>query len=135
LKAFAVRVHAHMHGDVNAAYRYRNEEMTEIGKVDPQLPQAFYPMKQIVEIKDGDILLGICTYHNDENRIIYPGPTHKDEMCNVYIMYYTENAQDVMGVCGGSSHPALERKIPIDAKIKPKPSLNETKFQNEHQSV
>lgn len=133
LTAFAVRVHAHMHGDVNAAYRVRNGEMTEIAKIDPQLPQAFYPMKQILDIKNGDILLGMCTYHNNENRTIYPGSTHTDEMCNVYIMYYTENAQEVMGVCGGSSYPELERKIPADAKVKPDSSLNSGGHNHESQ--
>jgi len=119
LIAFAVRVHAHVHGDVNTAYRVRNDEWTQIVKGDPQLPQAFYPMKQVMEIKEGDILLGMCTYHNNENRTVYPGSTHTDEMCNIYIMYYTENAQEVMSVCSGNSYQELEQKIPADAKIKP----------------
>ena len=119
MKAFAVRVHAHMHGDVNTAYRVRNDEWTQIAKGDPQLPQAFYPMKQVLDIKNGDILLGMCTYHNNETRPVYPGPTHNDEMCNIYIMFYTENAQEVMGTCAGNSHPTLEQQIPADAKVKP----------------
>jgi hypothetical protein len=119
LIAFAVRVHAHVHGDVNTAYRVRNDEWTQIAKGDPQLPQAFYPMKQVLEIKEGDILLGMCTYHNNETRTVYPGSTHTDEMCNIYIMYYTQNAQEVMSMCSGNSNPELEQKIPADAKIKP----------------
>ncbi len=117
--AFAVRVHAHAHGDVNTAYRVRDDEWTQIAKGDPQLPQAFHPMEKMLGIKEGDILLGMCTYHNNENRTIYPGSTHTDEMCNIYIMYYTENAQEVMSTCAGNSYPTLERKIPADAKVKP----------------
>ena len=87
---FAFRVHAHVHGNVNTAYRIRDNKWTEIAKGDPQLPQAFYPTSSLYEIKDGDILVGMCTYHNDENRTVYPGSTHTDEMCNIYIMYYTK---------------------------------------------
>ena len=67
-----------------------------MAKGDPQWPQAFYPTDNVIDIKDGDTLLGMCTYHNDENKYVYAGPTHKDEMCNIYIMYYTDNADDVM---------------------------------------
>ena len=119
MNAFAVRVHAHIHGDVNTAYRVRNGVWTQIAKIDPQLPQAFYPMNEMLDIKEGDILLGMCTYHNNENRAINPGATHTDEMCNIYIMYYTLNAQEVMGTCGGNSNRELEQQIPPEAKVKP----------------
>ena len=114
-----MRVHAHIHGDVNTAFRIRDGEWTQIAKGDPQLPQAFYPMKPVMEIKEGDILLGICTYHNNETRTVYPGSTHTDEMCNIYIMFYTENADQIMDTCSGNSNSELEEKIPADAKIKP----------------
>ena len=121
LKAFAFRVHAHGHGDVNAAYRVRADEWTQLAKGDPQWPQAFYPTDTLIDIKDGDSLLGMCTYHNDDNKYIYAGPTHKDEMCNIYVMYYTDNTDDVMAVCSGNSYPTLEKAMPADAEEKPAP--------------
>ena len=121
LKAFAFRVHAHSHGDVNTAFRVRNDEWIQLAKGDPQWPQAFYPTDNVIDIKDGDTLLGMCTYHNDENKYVYAGPTHKDEMCNIYIMYYTDTADDVMGVCSGNTFPTLEKAIPADAEEKPAP--------------
>ena len=53
LKAFAFRVHAHAHGDVNSAYKVDEHEWTPLAIGDPQWPQAFYPFDNTVEIKDG----------------------------------------------------------------------------------
>jgi hypothetical protein len=114
-------VHAHIRGDVNAAYRIRNHEWLQLAKGDPQWPQAFYPLASTVDIKDGDALVGRCTYHNDESRVVVAGPTHNDEMCNVYIMYYTDNIDDVMNTCSGNTYPQLENIIPADAEKKPSP--------------
>lgn len=124
LKMFAYRVHAHSHGDVNAAYRVRQHEWLQLAKGDPQWPQAFYPTEAIYDIKDGDALLGSCTYHNDGSSYIYAGNTHNDEMCNVYLMYYTDNIEDVMDVCSGSTYPQLESIIPPEAEAKPKMPSN-----------
>jgi hypothetical protein len=41
LNVFAYRVHAHARGDVNAAYRVRSHEWTQLAKGDPQWPQVF----------------------------------------------------------------------------------------------
>ena len=120
LQMFAFRVHAHTHGDVNTAYRVRNNQWTQIAKGDPQLPQAFYPTTESTfDIQNGDILMAICTYHNNETREIRQGSTHNDEMCNVYIMYYTENAENVQDSCGGHKYLELEQQIPADARVKP----------------
>ncbi len=77
LNVFAFRVHAHAHGDVNAAYRIRNHEWKLLAKGDPQWPQAFYKTSEQMDIVDGDVLVGRCTYHNDEDRYVYAG----------YVMY------------------------------------------------
>jgi len=118
---FAYRVHAHSHGDVNAAYRVRNSEWTQLAKADPQWPQAFYPTDSLIDIKDGDTLIGSCTYHNDENRYVYAGTTHNDEMCNIYLMYYTDNTDDVMSTCAGNVYPQLENIVPPEREMKPAP--------------
>ena len=70
---FAYRVHAHVHGDVNTAYRVRNHEWQQLAKGDPQWPQAFYPTESTYDIQNDDLLIGRCTYHNDENRAIHAG--------------------------------------------------------------
>lgn len=122
MQVFASRVHAHVHGDVNTAYRVRQHEWLQIAKGDPQWPQAFYPIQgntNQIDVKDQDALIGVCTYHNDENRNVYAGGTHNDEMCNIYLMYYADSTDDVMETCTGSSYPQLEKIIPDDAFIKP----------------
>ncbi len=121
IKTFAFRVHAHAHGDVNAAYKIENHEWSQLALGDPQWPQAFYPTESLIEIKDGNSLVGMCTYHNDEDRYIYAGSTHKDEMCNVYLMYYADSTDDVMQVCDGNAFPQLENIIPPEAEVKPAP--------------
>ena len=121
LKAFAFRVHAHAHGDVNSAYKVDEHEWTPLAIGDPQWPQAFYPFDNTVEIKDGNALVGACTYHNDEDRTVYAGGTHHDEMCNVYIMYYTDSVDDVMQSCWDNTYPQLESVIPAEGLVRPPP--------------
>ena len=121
-------MHAHSRGDVNAAYRIRQHEWSQVARGDPQWPQAFYPTENApYDLKDGDPIVGICTYHNDGDKYVYAGSTHNDEMCNVYLMYYTDSPNDVtMEVCSGNTFPQLESVIPEEASIKPSalPSFN-----------
>lgn len=123
-----------MHGDVNAAYRIRDHEWSQLAKGDPQWPQAFYPTNEMFDLKDGDALVGRCTYHNDEARTIYAGPTHKDEMCNIYLMYYTDDISGVQDTCSGNSFPQLESIMPEDSTQRPNPpdsfTLNKEKGSN-----
>jgi len=96
---------------------------TESKKGDPQWPQAFYPTDELYDLKDGDSIIGRCSYRNDENRIVYAGSTHNDEMCNVYLMYYTDDIKDVMDTCSGNTYPQLESILPAESIQKPlKPS-------------
>lgn len=119
MNVFAFRVHAHAHGDVNSAYRIRNHEWVQLARGDPQWPQAFYPTDDLYDLKDGDAIVGRCSYHNDENKIIYAGATHADEMCNVYLMYYTDDTKDVMETCTGNTFPQLESILPAESIQKP----------------
>lgn len=86
---------------------------------DPQWPQAFYPTDDLYDLKDGDAIVGRCTYHNDEDRYVYAGATHSDEMCNVYLMYYTDDIKDVMDTCTGNTYPQLESILPAESTQKP----------------
>lgn len=89
---FRFRVHAHKLGLVITAYRVRDGKATLIGRGDPQRAQAFYKVKQDVNVQDDDLLIGRCTY-NSSSRVknTYIGATHLDEMCNFYIMYFYDN--------------------------------------------
>lgn len=129
LNVFAFRVHAHAHGEVNSAYRVRNHEWVQLARGDPQWPQAFYPTDDLYDLKDGDALIGRCSYRNEENRIVYAGSTHNDEMCNVYLMYYTDDTKDVMDTCSGNTYPQLESILPAESIQKPlKPSTFISKY-------
>ncbi len=130
LQVFAFRVHAHIHGDANTAYRVRGHEWSQVARGDPQWPQAFYPTDTVYDVKDGDMLVGQCTYHNDGGKYVYAGSTHTDEMCNVYLMFYTDSADDVMEVCSGNTYAALESVIPAEAEQKPAPPASFNTNQN-----
>lgn len=61
-----------------------------IGDRDPQEPQMFYPIEQKgIVLRQDDIIYGACEYDNYLDRTISMGPTGDDEMCNFYLMYWT----------------------------------------------
>ncbi|KAI8736085.1 alpha-amidating enzyme precursor 2, partial [Biomphalaria glabrata] len=86
---FAFRTHAHGLGTVITGYQY-NGTYHKIGKGNPQWPQAFYPVKEVIEVKPGDALAVRCTYNSSSmDHPVGVGSTGNDEMCNYYIMLYT----------------------------------------------
>ena len=76
-----------------------------IGKKSPQLPQMFYPVERKMTLTRGDTVAARCTMVNNRDRYVitlhrnlytlqlfrttYIGTTNEDEMCNFYIMYWT----------------------------------------------
>nr|QNG40894.1 dopamine beta hydroxylase-like 1 [Hofstenia miamia] len=84
------RVHAHGTGYVISGFKIDEEgEWEFIGRKSPQLEQKFYPVMNYGEpIAQNDYLAARCTYHNKKS--IKIGPTMNDEMCNFYILYWTE---------------------------------------------
>ncbi|KAI8733807.1 alpha-amidating enzyme precursor 2, partial [Biomphalaria glabrata] len=52
---FAYRTHSHGLGRVITGYQH-NGSYHKIGKGNPQWPQAFYPVNDIIEVKPGDAL-------------------------------------------------------------------------------
>lgn len=133
LHVFACRVHAHARGVVNSGYRVRNEtNWTELFIGDPQWPQTFYPTKSVFDVEKGDALVGSCTYQNNETRLIGAGSTHDDEMCNVYLMYYTEHRDQVGTYCAGSRYPGLEKTIPAEAMVRPMPPTGIKAVEHHH---
>ena len=82
-------------------FRYR-----QIAAGSPQWPQAFYPMKKINTVQPGEVVTARCyitfsqlllfsyrsrcTYNSTGvNHETHIGGTAGDEMCNLYIMYFT----------------------------------------------
>ena len=98
LTVFAFRTHAHAHGTHIAGYRVdlgddrRDGEITEIAQGNPQLPQAFYPTKEPQDIRNGDWIAARCSFNTEaESREVRIGMTAGDEMCNLYLMFYTKS--------------------------------------------
>jgi len=77
-----------------------------IGERSPQLPQLFEPVKNTsLVIKQGDVLGSRCTINNNENHAIQMGPTSEDEMCNFYLIYWTEGRTLSDNVCYSPGAP------------------------------
>ncbi|KAG9487973.1 hypothetical protein GDO78_007656 [Eleutherodactylus coqui] len=116
---FAYRVHTHQLGQVVSGYRIRNDKWSLIGRQSPQLPQAFYPVEDQLEVRPGDILAARCLFTGQgrtTNTLI--GGTANDEMCNLYIMYYMDaaHASSYM-TCVRTGDPELFMNIPEIANI------------------
>ncbi|XP_071746304.1 peptidyl-glycine alpha-amidating monooxygenase B isoform X2 [Lepeophtheirus salmonis] len=121
---FAYRTHAHTLGSVITGYQYSFDTKTkknslnplEIARGDPQLPQTFYPMENYVEVEDGDILAARCTYDSSNmTTTTQIGMTSGDEMCNLYLMYYSKSDQDFI-ICYDEQEGKLE--VPKDSSDK-----------------
>ena len=71
---FAFRTHTHKHGTAVTGYLYRNNQLIEIARHDPQEPQMFYPMKKELAVDNGDYLAARCTFNTTaESRTVYFG--------------------------------------------------------------
>ncbi|XP_071502884.1 peptidyl-glycine alpha-amidating monooxygenase B-like [Diadema antillarum] len=103
---FAFRTHAHSLGKVITGYLIRDGEWTVIAQGDPQWPQAFYPSLNDYTVRPGDILAARCTYDSNRDVAVHVGGTHNDEMCNLYLMYYTDSIHGKpFQECGQSPRP------------------------------
>lgn len=133
LNVFAYRVHAHQHGVVNSAYRLRNDSWTELARGDPQWPQTFYKTNSLLDIDTNDLLFARCVYQNDLNHTVFAGPTANDEMCNVYLMYYSEKSNQP-SICFGNRFSHLYDSIPAQSlKLPPIPdSFNKNDLHSHH---
>lgn len=116
---FAFRTHTHSLGKVVSGYRVRNGQWTQIGRQSPLLPQAFYPVTNIIDVRNGDILAARCVFTGEgRTTVTQIGGTSNDEMCNFYIMYYMDNSRGVPYMnCGDDGSSELFRNIPSEANI------------------
>jgi len=94
---FAFRTHTHALGRVVSGYkvtrRNRVDEWTLIGKRDPQLPQMFYPVANNMTLTKGDTVAARCTMVSNRDWTTRIGLTSDDEMCNFYVMYWTDGSE------------------------------------------
>ncbi|GFY59349.1 peptidyl-glycine alpha-amidating monooxygenase B [Trichonephila inaurata madagascariensis] len=135
---FAYRVHTHKLGVVVTGYYLHplNNSWTMLAKGNPQWPQAFYPMQRKHTITHGDILAARCTYNSsDMNYAVKIGSSSNDEMCNLYVMYYTEyrNAEAGQSPPIGKTICKLWGPFPIGKRCPPFPqSSGTTVYQEAH---
>ena len=85
----------------------KGQEMSEeLCENDPQLPQGFTPLKEDILIRPGDTLKATCMFDSSGvTKAVNAGATHNDEMCNLYLMLYSQ--LPFFMACYGS--PQVER--------------------------
>lgn len=139
INLFAYRVHAHVLGTVITGYLFdtTKNEYIEIAKGNPHWPQAFYPMNKTHFAKTSDILHARCTWNSTgRSRHTMIGSTAADEMCNLYLMYYTDpSLGSEFSSCGWETYPIITHNLPPDndVPLPPNPLLEEhAKGQNLH---
>uniref|UniRef100_A0A672MZN1 Peptidylglycine alpha-amidating monooxygenase n=1 Tax=Sinocyclocheilus grahami TaxID=75366 RepID=A0A672MZN1_SINGR len=133
---FAFRTHTHSLGKVVSGYRVRNGQWTQIGRQSPLLPQAFYPVTNTIDVRNGDILAARCVFTGEgRTAVTQIGGTSNDEMCNFYIMYYMDNTRAVPYMnCGDDGSSELFRNIPSEANI-PIPVSPDHMMSMKHESL
>jgi len=88
----AYRVHSHHLGDVTSGYVIRNNRWTELGRMSPRQPEQYYmATNQDLILRPGDVMAARCTMNSlARNERTYMGHRNIDEMCVIYILYYTD---------------------------------------------
>merc|ERR1719220_2604145 len=125
LHMFGYRTHAHALGSVITGYVYneKDHKYRQIASGSPQWPQAFYPMKKINTVQPGEIVTARCTYNSTGvNHETHIGGTAGDEMCNLYIMYFTEVSKspgDYLTCANEMAGHYITRGLPADSDLVP----------------
>nr|XP_039256988.1 peptidyl-glycine alpha-amidating monooxygenase B-like isoform X1 [Styela clava] len=121
LHVFAFRTHAHMLANVITGYRLRSGKYKMIGKGNPKWPQSFYPrVGGELELKKGDVLAAQCDYNNTRDESIHAGPSGSDEMCNLYLMFYTSDKKSLKSTleCWGLDYGLTEGDLHFPKDVK-----------------
>lgn len=96
-------------GISDSSRAYEPEDDRIIGVGDPQKPQMFYPVKEKdMTLTKGDSVYAHCEFNNNKTHVVKIGHTGDDEMCNFYLMYWTESQQLLnKGTCFGQNTPSF----------------------------
>ncbi|GMR53697.1 hypothetical protein PMAYCL1PPCAC_23892, partial [Pristionchus mayeri] len=108
---FAFRVHTHSLGVLAEGYLVQDkngvDSWTLIGRRDPQLPQMFVPVSNTsLVIKKGDIVTARCIMVNESPSVVSVGSRGEDEMCNFYVMYWSEGSSLRDNTCFSPGAPS-----------------------------
>lgn len=99
---FRYRVHTHKLGTKVTGAKIGKEQKNNlglnfnegsiIGIGDPQEPQTFYPVRDTnLTLSQGDSVYAACEFNNNRSHPVKIGRTGDDEMCNFYMMYWTDS--------------------------------------------
>lgn len=121
---FKYRVHTHRLGTKvygakigNSRNKYPYKRKTEnndliIGQGNPQKPNMFYEVKnKNLTLTQGDSVYAYCDYYNPTTKEVVIGPKATDEMCNYYVLYWTESSKLLDKKICPQRNPSLARSL------------------------
>jgi peptidylamidoglycolate lyase len=110
MTVFAYRVHTHLLGRRVAAWRVRDGKKVKIVDHDPQKGQYFRSIAH-VDLLPGDTINFQCEYNSmNQNHYVSVGATHRDEMCNLYLMYHSA-MPSMMECVGGTVNSVIPKSL------------------------
>ena len=125
-------MHTHRHGHLASAWRVRRDPMTgadrwtQLDRRDPRQAQSFYALDPSKTLTRGDRVAFRCTMMNFGSSFVRQGLASSDEMCDLYLLYYTEEGEggaiEGPNFCWSEGLPAVTWKrlgfnnIPEEAK-------------------
>ena len=85
-------MHTHRHGIEASSWRVRNDEWVLLSQKEPsKSPQSFYaPNHPSTTLVRGDVIAFRCGMMNLGDRPVRQGLASFNEMCDLYMMYWTE---------------------------------------------
>ncbi|KAK9814322.1 hypothetical protein WJX72_004044 [[Myrmecia] bisecta] len=95
LHGFAFRVHTHVLGRSvfldKVTGKPDQPHKERLVEYSPQLPQGFNPVNPNLVFRPGDRLEATCDFDSsDQAQAVNAGSTHNDEMCNLYMMVWSQ---------------------------------------------
>lgn len=120
---FKYRVHTHRLGTKvygakigNSLSKYSNSKYENndlsIGQGDPQKPNMFYDVKDNnMTLTRGDSVYAYCDYYNPTSKYVDIGQKATDEMCNYYVLYWTDSPRLLYKRMCTQRNPSMARSL------------------------
>ena len=106
VNVFATRVHAHSIGRAIGVFTFENGIWNRLVERSPQRPQAFYPINE-TRILENSWMSARCVYNaSGVGEAVSIGHSRAHEMCNAYLMFYSDDPNSAYEVCTTPVNPS-----------------------------
>ncbi|CAF0913978.1 unnamed protein product [Rotaria sordida] len=119
IQIFSTQLYSIYEGLSISLYRVRNHELQSIIKGNLHWPQTFYQLKNSIDIKANDYLIGTCIYEQKSSK--YLRYDRSDVICQITIMFWMEQEDEIpIEQCWNNDFSRIfNRYLPDNANIPP----------------